>query len=83
MTNISSLLCLDEEKIYSKSTAALRITKYLSGGFQFFFIFLLVPTFIRDSIYIFIARNRYQFFGTKTECKLLKEEWTKRFLDIS
>lgn len=79
--NISSLIFLDEDKVYVKSTAALRISNYLKGWYRLFSIFLIIPASIRDIFYHFIAHNRYTLFGKTTQCEMLKEEWKNRFLD--
>ena len=75
-----SVLLIEENKIYSKSTAALRIAMRLQGLWPIFCIFFIIPTFFRDFCYSFIAKNRYHWFGKKTSCLLPKEEWTDCFL---
>lgn len=76
----SSVLLVEDNSIYNKSTAALRIMKRLSGGWKFLSVFLLTPKFIRDKVYEFIAKNRYQWFGRKNECMLPSPELQKKFL---
>lgn len=65
-----SLVLLDGGKIYQRSTAALRIARQLSGAWSMLFIFMIVPAFIRNAVYDFIARNRYKWFGKKEACWL-------------
>ena len=84
---------LDEEKIdsvmliepgkafYRKSTAALKIAEHLSGGFKLFKIFMIVPSFLRDGIYDFIAGHRYKWFGKKDACMIPTPELKAKFLD--
>ncbi len=43
-------------------------------------IFLLVPRFIRDGVYRFIAKNRIKWFGKSDACRLPTEEEQLRFL---
>lgn len=41
----------------------------------------LIPRFVRDSVYNWIGRNRYKFFGKKDTCRLPTLEERSRFLD--
>ena len=68
--NYTSFVLLDNERIYTKSTAALMVAKKLSGGIKFMYAFIVVPAFIRDFVYSIIAKNRYRWFGKKNECWL-------------
>jgi predicted DCC family thiol-disulfide oxidoreductase YuxK len=75
-----SLILFDNGKVYVKSSAALRITRYLRGGWPLFGIFWIIPPFIRHFVYDFIARNRYKWFGKKDQCMIPSPELRKRFL---
>lgn len=65
-----SLVLLEGGKIYQRSTAALRIARQLSGTWPMLYAFIIVPAFIRNAVYDFIARNRYKWFGKKEACWL-------------
>ena len=41
----------------------------------------LVPTFLADLVYDFIAANRYSLFGKKDVCRLPTPEERQKFLD--
>jgi predicted DCC family thiol-disulfide oxidoreductase YuxK len=62
--NKGSVLLIQDEKIYTKSNAVLHILKYLDGLWPLFYIFIVVPGFIRDPVYDVIAKYRYRWFGT-------------------
>ena len=79
----SILLIPSNTKFYHKSTAALRIVSKLSGLYPVFSIFLILPKFLRDSVYDFIARNRYKWFGKKDQCMIPTPETRALFLDSS
>lgn len=67
---------------YLKSTAALQIGIKLGSNYKFFAkILLLIPAFVRDAVYDFIARNRYRWFGKKAKCWIPNPELQKLFLD--
>jgi predicted DCC family thiol-disulfide oxidoreductase YuxK len=52
-------------KYYYRSTAVLEILKDMGRFWRIFYIFILVPRYIRDSLYRFIARNRHILSGHK------------------
>ncbi len=77
----NSFMLLEGENLYSKSSGALRMLKYLGGGWRLLYGFMIVPKFIRDGVYNWISKNRYKWFGKKNECWLPKPEWKDKFLD--
>lgn len=79
-TDFNSFVLLEGEKIYLRSSAALRITNYLGGFWKILQIFWLVPPFLRNAVYNLIAKNRYKWFGKKTECMMPSPELKERFL---
>ena len=74
-----SFILLDEKKVYTRSTAALRVLRELGGLWKLLYVFIIVPPFIRDGIYNFIARNRYKWFGKREECMIPTPELKERF----
>jgi len=76
-----SLVLIEKGKIYQKSTAALRIAKQLSLAWSLVYAFIIVPTFIRNPIYDFIAANRYKWFGKKEACWIPTPALKNLFLD--
>ena len=77
----SSLVLLENDKVYVKSDAALQLCKHLSGLWKIGSILLIIPTFIRNPVYDWIAKNRYKWFGKKEVCWIPEPKWKKRFLD--
>jgi predicted DCC family thiol-disulfide oxidoreductase YuxK len=77
----NSLILIDQGKIYQKSTGALKIAKQLSNGWSFLYFFIIVPTFLRNPIYDFIAANRYKWFGKKEACWIPTPALKNLFLD--
>lgn len=66
---------------YRKSTAALEISRELSGGYSLLKNFLFIPEPLRDGIYDLIANNRYKWFGKKEQCLIPTPELKAKFLD--
>ncbi len=79
--NFNSFMLLEGDKLYTRSSGALRMLKHLGGGWSLFYSFIIVPKFIRDAVYNFIASNRYKWFGKKNECWLPRPEWKEKFLE--
>ncbi|MGB1121812.1 MAG: thiol-disulfide oxidoreductase DCC family protein [Saprospiraceae bacterium] len=78
---VDSILLVKNDKIYQKSSAALRIARHLDGLWPLLFLFIIVPPFIRNSIYDWIARNRYRWFGKQDSCWLPTPDLKALFLD--
>ena len=66
---------------YEKSTAVLMIITSLPHLFKLFYVFFLIPKFIRDFLYVQIAKNRYSLFGKKNQCTIPSPSLKRRFLD--
>lgn len=80
-TTLTSVIFIDGGKVYTQSSAALRICRYLRGGWPFFYGFIIIPRFLRNAVYNLIARNRYRWFGKKDSCMLPQPELRRQFLD--
>ncbi|MDE3248601.1 MAG: thiol-disulfide oxidoreductase DCC family protein [Bacteroidota bacterium] len=78
---LDSFVLLDNGKAYTQSTAALRVSAHLAGAWKLLYAFLIVPPFIRNAVYRWIARNRYQWFGKRDACMIPSPELSQRFLD--
>ncbi len=79
---IDSIILIDPGvAYYKKSTAALEISRELSGGYSLLKNFLFLPEVIRDGVYDIIATNRYKWFGKKDQCMIPTPELKAKFLD--
>lgn len=77
---LDSIVLYDNGKLFTKSTAALRIAKELGFPWRIFQIFLIIPKILRDPVYDLIAQYRYKLFGKRDTCRLPSEETKSRFL---
>ncbi len=67
---------------YTQSDAVLEVLKNLGKPYNLIASMgKLIPRRIRNSLYSWIAQNRYQWFGTQESCMLPQPEWKNRFLD--
>ncbi len=78
-----SVILLEEGRCFTRSTAALRIARRLSGMWPLLYPLILVPAPVRDSIYDWVARNRYRWFGKLEQCRLPTPALATRFLETS
>lgn len=78
--NMDSVILIENNNFYTKSTAALKISKKLNNGFSLLYLFIIIPPFIRDWVYNYIAINRYKWFGKKENCMIPTPELKNRFI---
>ncbi len=76
-----SFVIIENRKAFQKSNAALRLYNKLPWYWKWTQIFWIVPKFIRDGVYNFIAKNRYKWFGKKEECMIPTPELKNKFLE--
>lgn len=75
-----SVILIENNSVYFKSEAALRISKNLRHLWPLLFVLIIVPRFVRDSIYNFIAKNRFKWFGKKESCYTPEKNYNYKFL---
>lgn len=78
--NLQTVILLENGRIYTRSTAALRIVRHLKGGWKLLYAFVIVPPVIRDFVYNIIAKNRYRWWGKQEACMVPTQEVRKKFL---
>ena len=78
---IDSVIFIDNGEVYTYSDAALLICKYLDWPAKTLYAFIIIPKFIRQPIYKWIAKNRYKWFGKKETCMIPTPDIKQRFLD--
>jgi predicted DCC family thiol-disulfide oxidoreductase YuxK len=78
---VKTIVLLKENKIYLRSDAALEISRELNGLWSLLYFLKIIPRFIRDSVYNFISKHRYQWFGKTDECWLPAPDLSARFVD--
>lgn len=75
-----SIVLIDGEKVLTASDAVLEISGHMTGAWPMLRVFRIVPRFIRDAVYNWIARNRYAWFGKQDTCRIPTPEYRARFL---
>lgn len=76
----SILLYSKDTGLSIKSSAALKTAKHLGFPINLLWLFLIVPSFIRNIVYDFVAKNRYKWYGKKDQCMIPTPELKSKFL---
>lgn len=69
------------ERVSLRSEAVLRIAAELPSPWRWARVLLIVPAFVRDVAYRFIASIRYRIWGQLDACRLPRPEERARFLE--
>lgn len=77
---INTVVYITGGKHFLKSSAILHLLKDLGNGWRLFYVFIIVPEFLRNFLYNLIARHRYTIFGKKDICMVPKPDIKGRFL---
>lgn len=75
-----SIVLIQNNRVYTKSTAILHLCKRMSGLWPLFYGFIILPKFLRDPLYDVVAKNRYDWFGKLDSCKIPTKELESRFI---
>ena len=78
-SEVDTFVLVSEGKVYTRSTAALRIARHFKGGWRLLGVFWVVPRPLRDILYDLVARNRYSWFGKADSCLIPTPELNARF----
>lgn len=75
-----TIIYIKEGQPYLKSSAFLKIVKHLKKPWPLLQAGYILPKFLRDWIYDFVARHRYSVFGKKEACLMPTGDLKSRFL---
>lgn len=63
-----------------KAQAAMKIAWEIGGIYALLNIFSVLPKSLSNSVYDYVARNRYKWYGKKQECMIPTPEMKAKFL---
>lgn len=78
--NLDTIILIKDKRVYKKSSAVLHIIKDLSPLWNLLYILIIIPKFIRDPLYQFIAKRRYKWFGQRDVCTYQIDANKNRFI---
>lgn len=78
---LDTVVLIENGKVSTRSTAALRIARRLDRGWPLCYGFIIVPRFLRDVVYNLVSKHRYRFFGRSEQCLLPSQDYKERFID--
>lgn len=76
-----TFILIENGRAYTRSTAALRVCRHLSGLWPLMEGFRIVPVFLRDWVYNLVSRNRYRWFGKSDTCMVPSPGIEYKFLN--
>jgi predicted DCC family thiol-disulfide oxidoreductase YuxK len=79
-TDYQTFLLLERGRVYTRSTAALRVIRQLSWWWPLYYVGVLVPGPLRDLVYDFVARHRHQWMGRSDTCRVPTQAERDRFV---
>lgn len=78
---LETFVLVEGDRHWVRSDAALRLVRRLPGPWSWLGVLRVIPRFLRDAAYAFVARHRYRWFGRKEACWIPSAEIAERFLD--
>ena len=75
-----TFLLIEQGKLFTKSTAALKILRKLGIPWSLFGVLMIIPRQIRDPFYDFVARHRYQWMGKSDSCRIPSPKERAKFI---
>ena len=78
--NLDSIALVEGDRVFLYSDASLRLATYLRAPWSWLRLGVLVPRFLRQSMYKLIAKNRQRLSGGSNKCLMPSPEQQKRFL---
>lgn len=77
---LDSLILIRDHSAFIKSCAALRLTGYMKGLWPLMQLLLIIPPFIRNAVYDYIAKRRKKYFGRSVACRIFTEDENARMI---
>ncbi len=75
-----TMLAFTKNRLFTHSDAALEIARSLPAPYSLVYVGKILPRFLRDALYRFVAKNRYKWFGKRDQCMMPTPELKARFL---
>ena len=77
---LSTLVLLLNDNVFYKSNAALNLCKFLKAPYSWCIVFKIAPSFIKDGVYNYVAKNRKKLVKTPF-CYIPTPQLKNRFIE--
>jgi predicted DCC family thiol-disulfide oxidoreductase YuxK len=81
-SKIDSMILIKDYSAHIKSCAALRLTLYMKGLWPLIIVFVVIPPFIRNYFYDYVAKKRKSITKSIAVCQMVNDTTKSRFLDL-
>lgn len=81
LDDLDTFILIDGNEFFTSSTAALMVSKDLSGFVKFLYPLIYIPKSVRDIFYRLISKNRYYLVTKRKACRIATKENKNKFLD--
>ncbi len=78
---LNTIVLLDNDQVYLRSEAVLRILRHLGGIYSIAYIFNVIPSPILNFFYNIVAKYRYRWFGKKDKCMVPDVSVQQKFIE--
>ena len=82
-SDFNSVIAIDGQQAFIKSSAALHLLKEAHRYWHLLRILKIIPRPIRDAVYDYVGKNRYQWWGSASRCVIAEPQWQSRLLTDS
>lgn len=79
-SSMDSIVVIYRDKVYTQSDAAIVIAQQFKGFWRLLGVIKVLPKWLRDKMYVVVAKNRYRLFGKMGTCRIPTKEEQSRFL---
>ncbi len=80
LSDFDTFVFISNKNVSVKSSAVINILIALGGLWKVMAVFKVLPAFLRDPIYSFIAKHRYKIMGKQEACRLPSPEERAKFI---
>lgn len=79
-STLNTVVLVYQNHLYTRSDAILRVCAEMGWPWKSAIVFRLIPKFVRDALYLLVARWRYRVFGKRKSCRVPSENERNRFV---
>ena len=78
--DLSTILLITKDGVYDEARAALMILTKLKGFYPLLGLGWILPSFLRNMVYRWVAKNRIKWFGGREECFIPDSTWRYKLM---